>query len=311
MIVTMKKGAGEDLGLGVDAELRINKVEEGKAAKRAGVKKGWMVLSVGRLQVNNESEMRNAMQLQGNVVVIGFDIAAVSALPDDEARSWAQEQRKKRVEKERQEAKQRSKEEREQREAERRRAEREQQQRRRREEERRQEERRQEERRHREEEHRRREEERRRREQERRQQEEEEERRRASVRRQRTERSEWNVQQLPVEQRRGMEALQRRWREEARRHGGAGRERSRDRDRPPVGAAAAAAGPGGNMTMAGLFRAADAMDYIDKAWEAELEVETIAIASTDMLQSVGLPLGAALRLHRALGEKSRYYGQWR
>ena len=53
------------------------------------------------------------------------------------------------------------------------------------------------------------------------------------------------------------------------------------------------------------------MDYIDKAWEAELEVETIAIASTDMLQSVGLPLGAALRLHRALGEKSRYYGQWR
>ena len=63
------------------------------------------------------------------------------------------------------------------------------------------------------------------------------------------------------------------------------------------------------MTMAGLFRAANAMEYIDKAWEADLDVETIAIADTSMLQSVGLPLGAALRLHRALGEKSRYFSQ--
>jgi hypothetical protein len=64
------------------------------------------------------------------------------------------------------------------------------------------------------------------------------------------------------------------------------------------------------MTMGALFRAANAMEHIDKAREAELDVETIAIASTSMLQSAGLPLGVALRLHRALGEQSRYHSQW-
>ena len=65
------------------------------------------------------------------------------------------------------------------------------------------------------------------------------------------------------------------------------------------------------MTMEALFQAARAMDYINIARKEQLDVDTISVADIDTLKSAGLPVGIAIRLHRALGEKSRFFDTYR